>query len=113
MRRCVGSPQRLRESSLDHRILGSDRTCRYTECLCYLYETTRPRILEPRLSRTSPSRSPSTITVDEQAQSAQTGDRQAGAAIAPGARRVLWLEGPEDPLLLVLGDADAGVADGE
>ena len=40
------------------------------------------------------------------------GDRQAqaGAAVLPRGRGVLLLEGPEDPLLLVGRDADAGVA---
>ena len=43
------------------------------------------------------------------------GDRQAqpGAAVPPRRRGVLLLERPEDPLLLVPGDADAGVAHGE
>src|ERR1700736_3243814 len=43
------------------------------------------------------------------------GDRQAqaGAAVLARGRGVLLLEGPEDSLLPVLGDADAGVAHGE
>ena len=38
------------------------------------------------------------------------GQAQAGAAVLPRGRGVLLLEGPEDRLLLVLRDADAGVA---
>ena len=38
------------------------------------------------------------------------GQAQAGAAVLARGRGVLLLEGPEDSLLLVLGDADAGVA---